>query len=79
MEATTPLKAIRLKCLDCCCGSSNEIKQCTVTRCPLYAYRSGHNPTRRELTPEEKEKCIANLRKNAPISRGQNQETKVRV
>ncbi len=79
MEATTPLKAIRLKCLDCCCGSSNEVKLCTVERCALYPFRFGKNPYRREMTPEEKEKCIANLRKNAPIYQGQNQETPMGV
>lgn len=44
MEATTPLKAIRLKCLDCSCGSSNEVKQCPITDCPLYEFRTGHLP-----------------------------------
>lgn len=44
MEATTPMKAIRLKCLDCCGGSFSEVRECTVKRCPLYRYRSGHNP-----------------------------------
>lgn len=35
-------KAIRLKCLDCCCGSSREVRRCPVTSCPLWRYRSGH-------------------------------------
>ena len=42
----TPMKAIRLKCLDCCWGSSVEVKLCTATDCPLWVYRSGHNPAR---------------------------------
>ena len=42
----TPMKAIRLKCLDCCCGSSTEVKLCPAQDCPLWAYRSGHNPAR---------------------------------
>lgn len=61
----TPIKAIRAKCLDCCCGSSNEVKLCTVERCALWPYRFGKNPYRREMTPEEKERLAANLRKNA--------------
>lgn len=40
----TPLKAIRAKCLDCSGGSSNEVKLCPITHCPLYDYRDGHNP-----------------------------------
>lgn len=53
----SPLKAIRLKCLDCCCGSSNEVKLCTVVKCPLHPFREGHNPfiAKREYTDEQKE------------------------
>ena len=53
----SPLKAIRLKCLDCCCGSSNEVKLFTVVKCPLYPFREGHNPyiAKREYTDEQKE------------------------
>lgn len=47
MQNTTPLKAIRLKCLDCCCGSSYEVSQCPATGCPLHKYRDGHNPSRK--------------------------------
>lgn len=42
----TPMKAIRAKCLDCCCGSSHEVRLCTVEKCPLYLYRFGKNPKR---------------------------------
>lgn len=42
----TPMKAIRAKCLDCCCGSSNEVRLCTIEKCPLYPYRFGKNPNR---------------------------------
>lgn len=39
------LKAIRETCLDCCCGSINEVKTCAVgTKCSLYPYRMGHDP-----------------------------------
>lgn len=37
----TPMKAIRRKCIDCSCGSSNEVKLCPVQNCPLYTYRFG--------------------------------------
>ena len=40
----TPIKAIRLKCLDCCCGSAHEVKLCPCTDCSLYRFRMGHNP-----------------------------------
>ena len=40
----TPMKAIRARCLDCCCGSSNEVKECTAVNCPLWGFRLGHKP-----------------------------------
>ena len=40
----TRSKAIRLKCLDCCCGSAHEVKLCTCDSCPLFPYRFGRNP-----------------------------------
>ena len=53
----TPLRAIRFKCLDCCGGSSNEVKLCTCKNCSLHPFREGRDPFRVkvELTPEQKE------------------------
>lgn len=68
-----PLRAIRLKCLDCCCGSSNEIKNCAVVECPLYLYREGKDPFRakRQYTPEEKAALALRLRQNNPRNIGE--------
>ena len=41
MERLTRAKAIKAKCLDCCCGQYQEVKKCTVTKCPLWVYRLG--------------------------------------
>ena len=41
----TPMKAIRLKCLDCSAGSHTEIRLCVINTCPLHPYRFGKNPT----------------------------------
>jgi len=39
------LRAIRLKCLDCCCGYVKEVRNCTVSNdCSLYLYRFGTDP-----------------------------------
>ena len=46
-DILTPIRAIRAKCLDCCCGSAQEVKLCPITDCPLYPYRMGHNPNRK--------------------------------
>lgn len=34
-------KAIRLRCLDCCAGSSHEVKLCTAYGCGNWPYRLG--------------------------------------
>ena len=44
MKNDTPLHAIRLKCLECSCGSANEVKECVIPDCALYPYRLGHDP-----------------------------------
>lgn len=40
----TPMQAIRKKCLDCSCGSFQEVKLCPIRTCPLYPYRFGKRP-----------------------------------
>lgn len=40
-ERITRGKAIRLKCLDCCCGNSAEVRRCELRKCPLWRYRMG--------------------------------------
>lgn len=45
----TPMKAIRAKCLDCCCYNPNEVSLCPIMDCPLRPYRFGHNPSRKGI------------------------------
>ena len=40
----TPLKAIRLKCLDCSGTSVKEVRLCHLWDCSLWAYRRGKRP-----------------------------------
>ena len=44
MAIRTPLKAIRAKCIDCTNGQNIEIRECRITKCPLWEYRMGHRP-----------------------------------
>lgn len=48
-ERITRGKAIRLKCLDCCCGNSAEVRRCPATNCPLWRYRMGSEKKAEEL------------------------------
>ena len=41
MERITRAKAIRLKCIDCCCGNTAEVRRCPSEHCPLWRYRMG--------------------------------------
>ena len=40
-KTLTPRKAIREKCLDCCCWQREEVRKCTAIHCPLWPYRMG--------------------------------------
>jgi hypothetical protein len=62
-QRTNPVKAIREKCLDCCCGAHSEVDKCAITQCQLWPFRYGRNPYRakRVLTAEQKERARGNL------------------
>ena len=62
---TNPVKAIRAFCIDCCGGSSNEVKLCTAPKCALYPFRLGKNPyrTKREMTEEQRAAATERLAK----------------
>lgn len=50
------MTAIKNKCLDCCCGQTSEIKECTIVKCPLHPFRLGKDPfaNKREISEEQK-------------------------
>lgn len=60
----TPLRAIRAKCLDCMCGSSQEVQLCPSNGCSLWAFRLGKNPNI-VLSDEERERRAERGRANA--------------
>ena len=69
-EIKSPLKAIRGFCLDCCGGSSAEVRDCSSKSCPLKPFRFGKNPyIKREMTEEQRRAAKANLAK-ARINKG---------
>jgi len=65
----TPIKAIRAKCLDCCCGQFKEVELCPCVSCSLYPYRFGKNPNIK-LTDEQKAKRAAHFKK-VPSQQGE--------
>lgn len=59
MANLTPIKAIRAKCLDCCCGQATEVKLCPANDCSLYPYRMGKNPNIKRTYTDEQRKAMA--------------------
>lgn len=64
-KLTNPVKAIRAKCLDCCCGQLREVELCPSTRCALHPFRFGKNPfrTKREMTEDQRAAAADRLRR----------------
>ncbi len=69
MKEITAMKAIRQKCLDCSCGSSEEVKNCFAKKCPLYQFRFSYkldengNRRKRDLTDEQRQEMAERLKK----------------
>lgn len=65
-QITNPVKAIRAKCLDCCCGNAAEVNLCSCKDCSLYPFRFGKNPYRktRELSEAQRAALLAQSVKN---------------
>lgn len=63
-NTTSPLKAIRKHCIDCCGGYKNEVAACPSESCNLWPYRFGKNPFAkpRQYTEEQKAAMRENLR-----------------
>ena len=72
----TPLKAIRIKCLDCSVGSRAEVRRCNIPDCSLYPYRFGHNP-RRSGIGAQKGKFDRKPRLNSGFSKESDQTDKL--
>ena len=55
-SAQNPLKALRARCLDCCCGDASEVRKCVATDCPSWPFRMGTNPFRKKVRLSEEER-----------------------
>lgn len=63
---TNPVKVIREKCIDCCCGSVYEVAKCTAEKCPLHPWRMGKNPYRKARALTDEQKAAMRERLNGP-------------
>ena len=64
MAKLTPIKAIRAKCIDCSCGELKEVRECPITKCPIWPYRMGKRPK------EETETAGKDSMQNTEIANG---------
>ncbi len=64
----SPRKAIRAFCLECCGGSSNEVKLCVSKNCALYPFRFGKNPNIKLTDVQKAQK--AEILKKARLAQG---------
>ena len=62
---TSPLKAIRAHCLDCCYDSAAEVKLCPVEECRLHPFRFGKNPFRAKRAYTDEERAVMSERLRA--------------
>lgn len=62
-KTTSPMRAIRHKCLDCCAGSYTEVEKCAAKRCPLHPFRLGKNPYRKPVSDERRAALSERMRK----------------
>lgn len=70
-KARPLLKAIKLKCLDCCGGCWKEVQECPAKdTCFLHPYRLGKNPLKkRKYSPEYTEVLRKRLQRAREISK----------
>jgi len=45
----TLIRIVRLKCLECVCGSTKDVRLCTCSSCYLWPYRLGRMPLRKDF------------------------------
>ena len=71
-KSMSPQDALRLKCLDCCAGSPNEVRLCVAITCPNWPFRMGKSPWKvpRRLTEEQQQAARERGRALAAKQRG---------
>ena len=51
----SPLRALRLRCIDCSGNSAPEVRLCTAVTCPAWPFRMGSNPWRAPASEARRE------------------------
>ena len=64
-ERMSPLKALRLRCIDCCAGSAYQVRRCTAVTCPSWPFRMGNSPWREKKVLSDEERAAVSQRMQA--------------
>jgi len=59
----TPMQAIKNKCMDCCNFQRKELYLCQVKGCPLWPFRKGRKPVKRQVSEEFRVAASARFKK----------------
>ena len=55
-QSMSPMKALRLRCLDCCAGSTARVRLCVSATCPSWPFRMGRSPWRQPISDATRER-----------------------
>ena len=75
----SPLRALRLKCLDCCNDSAQEVRLCTAVDCPSWPFRMGKNPWRAPLSAEVRMQRAATMSHNRAFAAAKPDKTQIQI
>jgi hypothetical protein len=69
-----PLKALRLRCIDCSGGSAAEVRLCIAVTCPAWPFRMGSNPWRAPTSEAKRERARTLLKERGRLARNPRQD-----
>jgi len=75
----SPLRALRLNCLDCCNGSAQEVRLCTAVDCPSWPFRMGKSPWRAPLDDAEQARRAAMMNRNRASTSAAPEKTQAQI
>ncbi len=65
----SPLRALRLRCIDCSGDSAAEVRLCTAVTCPAWSFRMGANPWRTPASEAKRERARAFLKERGLLAK----------
>jgi len=67
MDVSSPMKAIRVRCLECVGYVSDEVKNCTAPDCPLYLFRLGRSVRGNSRLKAIRKHCLTCMGGSPPL------------